>query len=51
MTEKAVEIMKRHIKRWYANGTWGADMVENAVAKGLLTREEADGILGGEKHG
>ena len=41
--------MKDKIKRWYACGLWMAGMVEQAVAKGLLNREEANEILGGDK--
>ena len=38
--------MKDKIKRWYECGLWTVSMVERAVAKGLLTREEADEITG-----
>ena len=38
--------MKEKIALWYAQGLWTAEMVQNAVAKGLLTQEEADEILG-----
>lgn len=38
--------MKEKIKKWYKQGLWTADMVQNAVAKGILTAEEAAEILG-----
>ena len=34
--------MKEKIALWYAQGLWTAEMVKNAVAKSLLTKEEAD---------
>lgn len=37
--------MKEKIALWYAQGIWTAEMVQNAVEKGLLTKEEADEIL------
>lgn len=37
--------MKEKITLWYAQGLWTAEMVQNAVEKGLLTQEEADEIL------
>lgn len=37
--------MKEKIALWYAQGLWTAEMVQNAVEKGLLTQEEADEIL------
>lgn len=43
--------MKEKIKRWYECGLWSAEMVESAVAKGVLTREEAGAILGAEAGG
>ena len=36
--------MKDKIKRWYCMGLWEAQMVRNAVAKGILTAEEATEI-------
>jgi len=44
--------MYRKIKRWYEQGLWTAAMVRNAVAKGVLTEEEAAEITAGtEKKG
>ena len=37
--------MKEKIALWYAQGLWTAEMVQNAVEKGLLTQEEANEIL------
>lgn len=37
--------MKEKIALWYAQGLWTAEMVQNAVAKKLLTQEETDEIL------
>lgn len=37
--------MKEKIKRWYECGLWSAQMVENAVGKGVLTAEDAAEIL------
>lgn len=37
--------MVEKIKRWYCLGLWTAPMVENAVAKAVLTQDEADRIL------
>ena len=33
------------IEKWYKMGLWSAEMVQNAVDKGLLTEEEAATIL------
>lgn len=38
--------MKEKIAKWYKQGLWTADMVQNAVDKGILTAEEAAEILG-----
>lgn len=38
--------MKEKIALWYAQGLWTAEMVQNAVEKGLLMQEEANEILG-----
>ena len=38
--------MKEKIERWYHMGLWTEEMVMNAVAKGVLTEEEAAEILG-----
>ena len=37
--------MKEKIKKWYKQGLWDADMVQNAVEKGILTAEEAAAIM------
>lgn len=37
--------MKEKIAKWYKQGLWTADMVQNAVEKGILTKEEAAEIL------
>ena len=37
--------MKETIALWYSQGLWTAEMVQNAVEKGFLTKEEADEIL------
>lgn len=38
--------MKEKIKKWYKQGLWTAEMVQNAVNKGILKPEEAAEILG-----
>ena len=38
--------MYEKIKKWYEQGLWTADMVRDAVDKGVLTAEEAAEILG-----
>ena len=37
--------MKEKIAKWYKQGLWNAEMVQNAVKKGILTEEEAAEIL------
>lgn len=37
--------MKEKIAKWYKQGLWSADMVLNAVKKGILTENEAAEIL------
>lgn len=37
--------MKDKIAKWYKQGLWTAEMVQNAVAKGILTADEAAEIL------
>ena len=37
--------MKEKIAKWYRQGLWTAQMVQNAVTKGVLTAEEAAEIL------
>ena len=40
--------MKEKIIKWYKQGLWTKTMVENAVLKNILTREEADGLFNEE---
>ena len=42
--------MHDKIKRWYQQGLWSAQMVNNAVKKGVLTAGEAGEILKEAKH-
>lgn len=37
--------MKEKIKRWYKLGLWTAEMIQNAVNKGVLNQDEANEIL------
>ena len=37
--------MKEKIAKWYKQGLWTAQMVQNAVTKGKLAAEEAAEIL------
>lgn len=37
--------MKNKIEKWYKQGLWSAEMVQNAVEKGILTADEAAEIL------
>lgn len=37
--------MKDKIAKWYKQVLWSAEMVQNAVGKGLLTESEAAEIL------
>ena len=37
--------MKDRIKRWYKLGLWSAEMVQDAVSKGVLTEDDAAEIL------
>lgn len=39
--------MKDKILKWYKLGLWNEDMVLNAVAKNVLTEDEANEILKG----
>lgn len=39
--------MFEKIKKWYNQGLWTAEMVQNAVNKSVLTQDEADEIVGG----
>jgi uncharacterized XkdX family phage protein len=38
--------MYEKIKRWYTLGLWTAEMVQNAVDKGIITEEQAAEIMG-----
>lgn len=38
--------MKERIAKWYKQGLWTADMVQDAVDKGILKPEDAAEILG-----
>ena len=37
--------MKDKIAKWYKQGLWSAEMVQNAVDKGVLTEDAAAEIL------
>lgn len=37
--------MFEKIKKWYKQGLWTAEMVQNAVTKGILTEKQAIEIL------
>lgn len=37
--------MKEKIAKWYKQGLWTAEMVQNAVKKGILSEEDAKDIL------
>lgn len=37
--------MKEKIRKWYQQGLWNAEMVQNAVKKGVLTENDANDIL------
>lgn len=43
--------MKEKIAKWYKLGLWSADMVANAVAKGIITAEEYEEITGANLEG
>ena len=38
--------MKTKIAKWYKQGLWTAEMVANAVEKGLVTAEDYEEICG-----
>ena len=38
--------MYEKIKKWYKQGLWTAEMVQNAAEKGILTPKQAAEILG-----
>ena len=37
--------MFEKIKKWFKQGLWTEQMVMNAVAKGILTKEQSNEIL------
>lgn len=41
--------MYEKIKKWYRQGLWTEAMVKTAADKGILTSEQAVGILGQEE--
>lgn len=43
--------MFEKIKRWYNQGLWTENMVNNAVSKGVLTEEQAKEILKANSNG
>lgn len=38
--------MFEKIKKWYKLGLWTAQMVENAVGKGVLTARQGQAVMG-----
>lgn len=38
--------MKKNIAKWYKQGLWTAEMVANAVVKGVITAEDYEEITG-----
>ena len=40
-----MKLDKEKVAKWYKQGLWSADMIQNAVKKGALTDEEAKDIL------
>lgn len=38
--------MKEKIKKWYKQGLWSEEMVQNAVKKGIITAEDYKEIVG-----
>lgn len=37
--------MFERIKKWYKQGLWTVEMVQNAVAKGVITEDQAAEII------
>lgn len=37
--------MKEKIKKWYKQGLWTEAMVQNALVKNILTKEDVNEIL------
>ena len=40
--------MKEKIEKWYNQGLWTADKVQDAVTKGIITEEQYTEITGKE---
>ena len=40
--------MFEKIKKWYTQGLWSAQMVEQAAQKGVITRTECNELIGGD---
>lgn len=40
--------MKAKIEKWYKQGLWSKEMVQNAVNKGVITAEDYKEIVGDE---
>jgi uncharacterized XkdX family phage protein len=40
--------MFERIQKWYKQGLWTAEMVRNAVEKGVITAEQFKEITGGD---
>ncbi len=38
--------MKKKIEKWYKQGLWTAEMVANAVKKGIITAADYEEITG-----
>ncbi len=47
-SEVELSAFAKRVKAWYDAGIWKEYMVRNAVAKGRITQEECDCILGGD---
>lgn len=43
--------MKNRIAKWYKQGLWNADMVRDAVNKGVITEADYIEIVGKEGEG
>lgn len=41
--------MYEKIKKWYTQSLWSAQMVRQAVQKGVISQSECDAILTGQK--
>ncbi len=39
--------MYEKIKKWYKQGLWTEEMVQNAVEKGIINQEQANEIMEG----